>query len=202
MFKRRLLIAWSVSVAIASGLGARVSGQEANSAGGATGNPVVVLETSAGAITLELLKDRAPASVANFLEYVRAGHYDGTIFHRVIKGFMIQGGGFTPAFERKPTRGPIKNEATNGLKNTRGTVAMARTNQVRSATAEFFINTDDNTALDHRGYAPDEFGYAVFGKVIAGMPVVDAIESAVTRVVGQMEDVPVEPVVITRAHVK
>lgn len=202
MSRRRLLITWSVCAALASGLGARMAGQESKAAGEAPGNPVVVLETSAGAITLELFKDRSPASVENFLDYVRAGHYDGTIFHRVIKGFMIQGGGFTPAFERKPTRGPIKNEATNGLKNTRGTVAMARTNQVRSATAEFFINTDDNTQLNHRGYAPDEFGYAVFGRVIAGMPVVDAIENAVTRVVGQMEDVPVEPVVITRAFVK
>lgn len=165
-------------------------------------NPVVVLETTVGEITIELNRGRAPVSTENFLQYLRDGHYGGTVFHRVIKGFMIQGGGYTPAYERKPTREPIKNEATNGLHNTRGSVAMARTNAVRSATAEFFINTVDNSKLDYRGMTPDEYGYAVFGKVIAGMDVVDRIEGAKTGRVGPFDDAPLEPVVIKRAYLK
>ena len=160
--------------------------------------PVVVLETSAGNITLELNRERAPESVANFLQYVNDGFYSGTIFHRVIKGFMIQGGGMTADMQPKDTRPPIKNEATNGLKNVRGTVAMARTMAVRSATSQFFINTVDNGALDNKGISPDEYGYAVFGKVIAGMDVVDKIESAKTK----PGDVPETPIVIKRAYVK
>ncbi len=165
-------------------------------------DPVVVMDTTAGEIVLELNRERAPASVENFLQYVRDGHYDGTLFHRVIKGFMVQGGGYTPSFARKPTREPIKNEATNRLRNTRGTVAMARTSAVRSATSEFFINTADNSQLNHRGLTPDEYGYAVFGKVIAGLDVVDTIESVKTGRAGPFDDAPLEPVVIRKAYVK
>lgn len=167
-----------------------------------TGNPAVVLETSMGDITIELLKDRAPVSVENFLQYVKSGHYNGTIFHRVIRGFMIQGGGMTPDMTEKPTRPPIKNEATNGLKNARGTVAMARTQAVRSATAQFFINTADNAALNHKGLTPDEYGYAVFGKVVSGMDVVDKIEAARTGSKGPYDDVPLQAITIKRAYVK
>lgn len=169
----------------------------------AAGNPIVVISTSMGEITLEVFPDRAPVSVENFLSYVREGFYDGTIFHRVVPGFMIQGGGFTPTLEEKPTRPPIRNEATNGLSNARGTVAMARTEALRSATAQFFINVGDNRAeLDHRGYSPRDFGYAVFGRVISGLEVCDAIAAVQTRRAGAMADVPVEPVVITRVRVR
>lgn len=161
-------------------------------------NPIVVLETTAGNITLELNRERAPESVANFLQYVNDGFYTGTIFHRVIKGFMIQGGGMTADMQPKDTRPPIKNEATNGLKNVRGSVAMARTQAVRSATSQFFINTVDNSALDHKGFSPDEYGYAVFGKVIAGLDVVDKIENGKTK----EGDFPEAPVAIKRAYVK
>lgn len=177
---------------------ATVTGQEK----AATDGSVVVLDTTMGEIAIGLDKERAPASTANFLQYVRDGHYDGTLFHRVIKGFMVQGGGYTPAYERKPTREPIKNEATNRLRNLRGTVAMARTAAVRSATAEFFINTVDNAALDYRGITPDQYGYAVFGKVISGMDVVDRIEGVKTGRVGPFDAAPLEPVVIKRAYVK
>lgn len=166
------------------------------------GNPTVVLETSVGAITIELMKDRAPVSVENFLQYVKDGHYNGTIFHRVIRGFMIQAGGMTADMTEKPTRAPIKNEATNGLKNARGTVAMARTQAVRSATAQFFINTADNAALNHKGLTPDEYGYAVFGKVVSGMEVVDKIEAAKTASRGPYDDVPVQPITIKKAYMK
>src|SRR4051812_2927852 len=132
----------------------------------APGNPVVVVETSEGTITLELFKDRAPVSVDNFLQYVRDKHYDGTIWHRVVAGYVIQGGGFTPEMVEKGTRPPIQNEATNGLSNRRGTVAMARTRLARSATSQFYINLADNPSLDHRGFSPDDFGYAVFGRVL------------------------------------
>jgi cyclophilin family peptidyl-prolyl cis-trans isomerase len=157
-----------------------------------------VIETSMGDITMELYRDRAPDSVANFVQYVGDGFYAGTVFHRVIKGFMVQGGGMTADLQRKATRPPIKNEATNGLKNGRGTVAMARTNEVRSATSQFFINTVDNSPLDHKGMTPDAYGYAVFGKVIAGMDVVDKIENVKTK----PGDVPETPVTIKRAYVK
>jgi cyclophilin family peptidyl-prolyl cis-trans isomerase len=163
-------------------------------------NPVVVLETTLGNIVIELRQDRAPVSVQNFLAYAKSGHYDGTIFHRVIKGFMIQGGGLTPTLDEKPTRPPIRSEATNGLRNLRGTVAMARSAVVRSATAEFFINVDDNSALNHRGVHPDDYGYAVFGRVLEGMDVVDTIAALPVRRQGQHEAVPVEPVVIKQVR--
>src|SRR5690606_17098977 len=134
--------------------------------------PQVVLETSHGEITIELFADRAPLSTANFLAYVRAGHYDDTVFHRVIPGFMIQGGGFASDMSRKPTGDPVRNEADNGLANERGTVALARTQDPHSATAQFFINVVDNAFLDHQGQTPRGWGYAVFGRVSAGMDVV------------------------------
>jgi cyclophilin family peptidyl-prolyl cis-trans isomerase len=162
----------------------------------APGNPVVVIETTAGSIAVELYKDRAPVSVENFLQYARDGHYNGTIFHRVVAGYVIQGGGYTADMAEKTTRPPIQNEATNGLSNRRGTVAMARLRSARSATAQFYVNLADNAALDHRGFAPDDFGYAVFGRVISGLEVVDAIGATRTAARGGMDDVPVTPVVI------
>ncbi len=168
----------------------------------APGNPVVSISTSLGDFTIELFKDRAPVSVANFLQYVQEGFYPGTVFHRVKPAFMIQGGGFTETLVEKPTRPPIQNEATNGLRNTRGTVAMARTRQLRSATSQFYVNVVDNRMLDHAGYTPDDFGYAVFGRVLAGMEVVDRIAAVKTHTVGDMDDVPVEPVVIKAVTVK
>ena len=139
-------------------------------------NPVVVMETNVGTITMELFQDLAPKTVENFLTYAKAGFYNGTIFHRIIEGFMIQGGGFTPQMRLKPTRPPIKNEASMMLRNERGTVAAARSGGVNTITAQFFINTADNVSLDHKGVFPDDFGYAVFGRVIEGMDVVDQIE--------------------------
>ena len=168
----------------------------------APGNPVAIIATSFGDITVELFKDRAPVSVENFLSYTD-GFFDGTIFHRVIPGFMIQGGGFTAEMIEKPTRPPIRSEATNGLSNVRGTLAMARTASLRSATAQFFINVADNRAkLDHKGYSPGDFGYAVFGRVLSGMDVCDRIAAVKTHSVGPHEDVPVEPVVIKSVRVK
>ena len=168
----------------------------------AAGNPVVTIATTRGDITVELYRDRASASVENFLQYVSEGFYNGTIFHRVVPNFVIQGGGFTSRMEEKPTRAPIQNEATNGLRNLRGTLSMARTRALRSATSQFYINLADNAALDHRGFTPDDFGYAVFGRVIGGMDVVDAIAAVKTRTAGQFEDVPVEPVVIKAVTVR
>jgi peptidyl-prolyl cis-trans isomerase B (cyclophilin B) len=159
-------------------------------------NPVVRMETSHGTITIELFKDKAPITVRNFLSYVKDGFYDGTIFHRVIKSFMIQGGGFDADMNQKKTKFAIKNEAANGLSNKRGTLAMARTAVVDSATAQFFINVVDNPFLDHRGKTPDLFGYAVFGQVTEGMEVVDAIREVKTGNKGGHGDVPAEPVVI------
>lgn len=157
----------------------------------------VVMETSLGSITLELDSAKAPATVANFLAYADAGFYDGTIFHRVIRDFMIQGGGYTAELKQKPTRPPVKNEAANGLKNLRGTIAMARTRMVDSATSQFFINHKDNPPLDHRAPTPDAFGYAVFGKVVDGMAVVDRIAAVQTRAINPLfQDLPVETVII------
>ena len=153
-------------------------------------NPVVVIETSLGSITAELDRRSAPVSVANFLAYAESGFYDGTVFHRVIRGFMIQGGGMTADLQRKETRAPIRNEATNGLSNDRGTLAMARTNVVDSATAQFFINTVDNPGLNNRGTDPGSYGYAVFGRVVDGMDVVDRIEGVSTGRRGPFNDVP------------
>ena len=167
----------------------------------APGNPVVTIATSLGDITVELFKDRAPVSVDNFIRYTAEGFYEGTIFHRVKKNFMIQGGGYTPDLSEKPTHPPIQNEATNGLRNVRGTIAMARRMTLRSATAQFYINVVDNRMLDHTGFAPEDFGYAVFGRVLSGMDVADRIAAVATRAVGEMEDVPVEPVVIKSVRV-
>jgi cyclophilin family peptidyl-prolyl cis-trans isomerase len=175
------------------------SGQSATPA---PGNPVAMIATTLGDITVELFKDRAPVSVENFLQYARDGFYRGTIFHRVVPGYVVQGGGFTAKMEEKPTRPPILNEATNGVSNARGTLAMARTRALRSATSQFFINIADNRKLDHRSYAPEEFGYAVFGRVLSGMEVVDKIAATTTQRVGSFDDVPTVPIVITSVTVK
>jgi cyclophilin family peptidyl-prolyl cis-trans isomerase len=164
-------------------------------------NPKVLMRTSHGEITLELDAGKAPVTVENFLGYVRDGFYDGTIFHRVIEGFMIQGGGFTPDMQQKPTGAPIANEAGNGLTNVRGSVAMARTQVVDSATAQFFINVVDNDFLNHRDTSPMGFGYAVFGKVEAGMETVDAIRKVPTGTHAGHGDVPNEAVTIESATV-
>jgi cyclophilin family peptidyl-prolyl cis-trans isomerase len=179
-----------------------VGGTQPQPATPAPGNPTVLISTSLGDITVELYNDRAPVSVQNFLQYVKDGFYPGTIFHRVISGFMIQGGGFTADMVEKPTRPPIRNEATNGLTNVRGTLAMARTEALRSATAQFFINVADNRVkLDHHGFSPEDFGYAVFGRVLSGLEVCDRIAAVKTRRTGPHEDVPVEPVVIKDVRV-
>jgi cyclophilin family peptidyl-prolyl cis-trans isomerase len=156
----------------------------------------VVIETNYGDITVELNDEKAPQSVANFLSYVDTLHYTDTIFHRVIKDFMIQGGNFTVDMAPKKNRAPIKNEAANGLRNLRGTIAMARTNVVDSATSQFFINLKDNGFLDHKNSSPQGYGYAVFGKVVKGMEVVDKIGSAQTHTFKRFRDVPVESIVI------
>ena len=168
----------------------------------APGNPVAVISTTLGDISVELFKDKAPVSVENFLGYASRGFFAGTIFHRVVRGFVIQGGGFTAALDEKPTREPIQNEATNGLRNVRGTLAMARTSARRSATSQFYINVSDNAQLDHRGLTPSDFGYAVFGRVLTGMDVVDRIASVPTGVAKGMEDVPLQPVVIKSVKIK
>ena len=167
----------------------------------AADNPRVALHTRMGTIVIELFPDKAPCTVENFLRYAREGFYDGTIFHRVIPGFVIQGGGLTRNLRPKPTRPPIPNEASNGLSNRRGTVAMARTRAVNSATSQFFINLADNTFLDHRDNTPRGFGYAVFGRVVSGMEVVEAIASVATGTVRGFRHVPLEPVVIDRVEV-
>jgi len=162
---------------------------------------IVEMKTSEGKIQIELWTDKAPITVKNFVSYVEEGFYDGTIFHRVIDNFMIQGGGFTAEMNQKKPHEPIKNEAGNGLKNDRGTIAMARTNVVDSATSQFFINVKDNDPLNHRDDTPSGFGYAVFGKVIEGMDVVDQIKKVATKNVGGHQNVPVKPVVIESAKV-
>jgi len=158
----------------------------------------VQMETSAGTLRIELDDEKAPASVANFLSYAKNGHYDGTVFHRVIKGFMVQGGGFEPGMKQKPTAAAIKNEANNGLKNKKYTLAMARTNDPHSATAQFFINCTDNDFLDFRAENAQGWGYAVFGRVVEGMDVVDAMEKVRTGRKGFHDDVPVEDLRIER----
>ena len=165
-------------------------------------NPVIVMETSLGNITIELFQDQAPITVENFLQYANDGFFEGTVFHRVIEGFMIQGGGFTANLSQKTTRAPIKNEADNGMSNERGTIAMARTNVVDSATAQFFINHGENNArsLDHQGQA--NFGYAVFGRVTEGLDVVDKIAGVETTQQGGHQTVPVEPVIINSVTVQ
>jgi cyclophilin family peptidyl-prolyl cis-trans isomerase len=159
--------------------------------------PRVALDTSQGRIVLELDAEKAPLTVANFLAYVDDGFYAGTVFHRVIESFMIQGGGFTAELQKKDTQAPVLNEAKNGLENERGTIAMARTNDPHSATAQFFINTVDNASLDHPSF--DGWGYAVFGRVVEGLETVDAIAAVATGRAAGMSDVPTEAVVIERA---
>jgi len=190
----RLLLVLSASLAVALPLAFAAFARAAEP-------PVVIIETSLGNITLELDSGRAPKSVENFLKYLKEGFYTDTVFHRVIPGFMIQGGGVTADMQRKPTHPPIENEAQNGLKNVRGSLAMARTSEINSGTSQFFINTKDNTSLDHKGPGPG-FGYAVFGKVIQGMDVVDKIEQVKTTTRGPHENVPLEPVTIKAVRLK
>ncbi len=161
----------------------------------------VKLTTNHGAITLELDAQKAPATVANFLEYVKSGHFDNTVFHRVIDGFMIQGGGFEPGMKQKPTRPPVKNEADNKLKNDNYTVAMARTSDPHSASAQFFINVADNEFLNHKSQSAQGWGYCVFGRVAAGTEVVDKIRKVKTGGRGMHQDVPLEDVVIQKAEI-
>jgi cyclophilin family peptidyl-prolyl cis-trans isomerase len=189
-----------VGIAAAAALGALMLGTA--SAQNKKGNPVVVLETSKGIIEVELNEAKAPVSVKNFLDYVDSHFYDGLIFHRVIDNFMIQGGGFTTDMSQKEGKAPIENEAGNGLTNDKYTIAMARTSVVNSATAQFFINTKDNTFLNHKDNTPQGFGYAVFGKVVKGMDVVDAIGKAKTGTKNGFNDVPVETISIVKAYRK
>jgi peptidyl-prolyl cis-trans isomerase B (cyclophilin B) len=163
---------------------------------------MITLHTTYGDIVLELDAEKAPITTANFLAYARDGFYDGTIFHRVIDNFMIQGGGFTPDMQQKPVREPIRNEADNGLRNATGTIAMARTGEPHSATAQFFINVSDNDFLDHRAPTAQGWGYAVFGRVVAGMEVVEKIKGVKTGRTGFHQDVPTESVVIERVSVE
>ena len=182
---------------LAAGFVALASGAMAQDKAAAA--PRVLLATSVGDITVQLDPDKAPKTVANFLDYVKSGHYDGTVFHRVMDGFMIQGGGFTPEMTQKPTRAPIPLESRNGLKNERGTIAMARTSVPDSATSQFFINVVDNQRLDYPN--PDGNGYAVFGRVVAGMDVVDRIRKVETATKGGHQNVPVTPVLIRSAKI-
>ncbi|MCL7930854.1 peptidylprolyl isomerase [Halomonas llamarensis] len=163
---------------------------------------MIVLQTNLGDITIALNHEKAPVTAANFEQYVRDGFYDGTLFHRVIDGFMVQGGGFDQDFNQKPTRDPIENEADNGLKNTQGTLAMARTQDPHSATAQFFININNNTFLDHSGKSVQGWGYAVFGEVVDGADVVEKIKNVSTTRRGMHADVPAEDIIIERAYVK
>jgi peptidyl-prolyl cis-trans isomerase B (cyclophilin B) len=163
-------------------------------------NPKVELHIAGqGVVTLELDEQKAPKTVANFLSYVKKGHYDGTVFHRVIDGFMIQGGGFAPGMNQKPTDAPVENEANNGLKNKKYTVAMARTSAPHSASAQFFINVADNDFLDHKSPTPQGWGYAVFGKVVGGQDVIDRIKGVATGNMGGHGDVPKQDVVLEKA---
>ena len=184
-----------------SGCGASEPGKQTVSTAPAPGqppNPRVLIETSKGNITVELFPKNAPQSAGNFINYVKTGFYDGLIFHRVIPGFMIQGGGMTPDMVEKPKNAPIQNEADNGLKNLRGTLAMARTGEPHSASSQFFINVADNAFLNHRGKSFEGWGYAVFGQVVDGMDVVDAIVAVPRGNSGPYDDVPVEPIIMKR----
>jgi peptidyl-prolyl cis-trans isomerase A (cyclophilin A) len=196
MFDLKLLLLGGplLAAVLCAVMGAGAGAEEAKK------NPVVVLDTSAGAIHIELDAEKAPISTKNFLDYVEAKHYDGLIFHRVIPGFMVQGGGMTPDMQQRKTRAPIKNEAENGLKNDRGTIAMARTSDPNSATSQFFINVVNNGGLNRPN--PDGHGYAVFGKVTQGMDVVDKIVNAPTGSKAGHQNVPLEPIVIKSATVK
>ena len=191
-----LAIALVACLAISCAFGA-TAGEPAENAG----KPVVIMETSMGEIQIRLEPERAPITVKNFLEYVESGFYDGTIFHRVVKDFVIQGGGYTADLQRKPAGAPIRNEADNGLKNRRGTIAMARGVAVDSATSEFYINVADNPILNHQDDSIQGYGYAVFGKVIEGMKVVDRIRGVETGKQKGMRKVPTVPVVIRSVRV-
>ena len=187
-----------------SGCGASEPGKQTVSTAPAPGqpaNPRVLIETTKGNITVELFPGQAPQSAGNFINYVTTGFYDGLVFHRVIPGFMIQGGGMTPDMAEKPKHAPIQNEADNGLKNLRGTLAMARTGEPHSASSQFFINVADNAFLNHRGKSFEGWGYAVFGQVVEGMDVVDAIVSVPRGNRGPHGDVPLDPVVMKRVSV-
>ncbi|MEE9513311.1 MAG: peptidylprolyl isomerase [Anaerolineales bacterium] len=192
--RREILVKDCVACGIAIATGILVMTAEP-----AHSEPSVVLSTTLGEITIELYPDKAPVTVENFLAYVDAGYFDMTIFHRVIPGFVLQGGGFTEKMDQKKTRPPIKNEAENGLKNNRGTLSMARTSDINSATSQFFINLKDNSSLDH---GTRDFGYAVFAKVTAGMDVVDKIAAVPTGNRGRFQDVPVKAVIIQSARRK
>ena len=193
-----ILLAMTAAAAVVPSCNRAVRTDKARKGATVVSNPVVIMTTSKGVIKIELWQDKAPVTVANFLRYTDEKHYDGTIFHRVISGFMIQGGGFTPDMKQKACHDPIKNEASASLSNKKGTIAMARTGVVDSATAQFFINHADNgpRGLDHRDNTPQGFGYAVFGKVIDGMDVVEKIAVVATKDVGGHQNVPAEPVVI------
>jgi cyclophilin family peptidyl-prolyl cis-trans isomerase len=188
-------------VASATAAKAKPEAASSSAAPAKKANPLVLITTSEGPIKIELWPDKAPATVANFLAYTKEGFYDGTIFHRVISGFMIQGGGFTPDMEQKATHAPVKNEARGDVTNGRGTIAMARTGVVDSATAQFFINVVDNGMLNHRDETPRGFGYCVFGQVVEGMDVVDRIRQVATGTVHGFRDVPVTAVVIKSVKV-
>ncbi len=192
-----LVMAITVAVAPATGLT-----QDNSTSKQGADMVTVTMETNKGVITLELDREKAPDSVENFVTYAKSGHYDGTIFHRVIPGFMIQGGGFDTSMQQKDTNPPIKNEAANGLKNDKGTVAMARTNVPDSATSQFFINVKDNDFLNHTSPTPQGWGYAVFGKVTDGMDVVESIENVATANKGGQQDVPVSDVIIEKVTVQ
>lgn len=170
----------------------------APAAGAPADNPRVVLETDMGQVVIELFPDKAPKTVENFLSYVKSDFYPGTVFHRVMPGFMVQGGGFTADLTKKPTKAGVENEADNGLRNDRGTVAMARTNHPHSATTQFFVNLVDNGFLNHRGKNPRGWGYAVFGRVVEGMNVVDAIAGVKTGNRNHMQNVPIEPIALNK----
>ncbi len=199
------LLALTLGASLATtGCNAKEPGKQTVStqpAAGQPANPKVLIETSKGNITIELFAGNAPLSTANFLKHVNAGFYDGTIFHRVIPGFMIQGGGMLPDMAEKPRGTPIQNEADNGLKNLRGTLAMARTGEPHSATSQFFINVNDNYFLNHRGKSVEGWGYAVFGQVVEGMEVADAIVAVPRGNRGPHGDVPLEPVVMKKVTV-
>jgi len=195
MYLSALMIALLGGLAVVM-LGCSAGGDTPNGGDAPEGNPVIVIETSMGTIEAELFAEAAPRTVENILQYVDEKFYDYTIFHRVMADFMIQGGGFDPDMNQKPTHAPVVNEAGNGLRNVTGTLAMARTPEVNSATAQFFINVVDNRGLDHRDTTPQGFGYAVFGKVIDGTDVVNAIRNVRTHTVGMHQHVPREPVLI------
>ena len=197
--KRRIALA-SLAAALALPLASFAQSQPAGCTAKGNAPMKVKLTTSMGPIVLELDREKAPVTVENFVKYVQAGHYDGTIFHRVIDGFMVQGGGFTKDMRQKPTNAPIKNEASNGLKNQNYTVAMARTGVRDSATAQFFINVKDNAFLDYSGESPQGWGYAVFGKVVEGKETVDKIKKVATGNAGGHQNVPNEAVVIEKAE--